>query len=329
MINLLKYDGNDDICPICHEDFEENNEIKSTCLNRHKFHTECINSWINTDNFECPICRGLLYSEGVLWENYEISDTGLAFFRYKNKDNIYVRRYISPSSMVIRDTFDDFATVFSLPDYYGPGGEEVLLSEDDIQGNNLNEKCRTLTNINNSDYDIHTVNNVYIIRSIWDRIGNLNKKRFLSNFKRIFIFEIRELKTIENDDGEYNFVFPKGDQTQEIDIQYDSDSNIINRSDFDFEEEDEAGESAEETDEETNEETGEESDGIMVRKLSTKRKSVKRKSIKRTKSKSKPNIRRKSIKRKKSNIRKKSKSIRRRKSVRRKKSKSKSKIRRK
>lgn len=46
----------DNICPICHEEFENNKNICTTICN-HKFHTNCL---LNVKNYKCPLCRNQL-----------------------------------------------------------------------------------------------------------------------------------------------------------------------------------------------------------------------------------------------------------------------------
>ena len=45
-----------EICPICHEKMEENDEITQLGC-KHKFHKDCIAGWFNTGKKTCPICR--------------------------------------------------------------------------------------------------------------------------------------------------------------------------------------------------------------------------------------------------------------------------------
>lgn len=52
----------EDICPICHEIFQEGEVIawsKNEVCCHSKFHGECIISWLMTDHNECPLCRSL------------------------------------------------------------------------------------------------------------------------------------------------------------------------------------------------------------------------------------------------------------------------------
>ena len=48
-------DEEDDKCPICLEPL--NNMSIKTCSNGHKFHSECIEEWMNIGNNTCPTCR--------------------------------------------------------------------------------------------------------------------------------------------------------------------------------------------------------------------------------------------------------------------------------
>ena len=49
----------DEICPICHDNYDEtNHQTKLEC--DHNFHTTCIIKWFRTPTNEgaCPMCRG-------------------------------------------------------------------------------------------------------------------------------------------------------------------------------------------------------------------------------------------------------------------------------
>ena len=62
----------DFMCPICHEEFQDGDELASSkneaCCHT-TFHSKCILSWLMKDHKECPICR----SEFVV-ENIESED---------------------------------------------------------------------------------------------------------------------------------------------------------------------------------------------------------------------------------------------------------------
>lgn len=48
----------DIMCPICHiEDMDENNSYAIKECN-HKFHTDCIITWLRTNHSNCPMCNG-------------------------------------------------------------------------------------------------------------------------------------------------------------------------------------------------------------------------------------------------------------------------------
>jgi hypothetical protein len=61
--SLLKYIKEFDLeCNICMEYGTEGNSnfVETQC--GHKYHTECLNKWINTNHFDCPTCRQSLKS---------------------------------------------------------------------------------------------------------------------------------------------------------------------------------------------------------------------------------------------------------------------------
>ena len=49
-------------CPICLDDIKKNQESKTVC--NHKFHKECLNTWLNTHN-TCPLCRSIIANKKV------------------------------------------------------------------------------------------------------------------------------------------------------------------------------------------------------------------------------------------------------------------------
>jgi hypothetical protein len=72
---------NKDECPICLDIF--NNECKILPC-KHKYHTRCINMWLERKNI-CPLCRFPLST------NYKCKDGRNTFFKYKitlNDDHV-------------------------------------------------------------------------------------------------------------------------------------------------------------------------------------------------------------------------------------------------
>ena len=59
----LKADKSDIECSVCISKYEEGEEILTlTCF--HKFHSSCIETWFNTQNW-CPVCRTKLEQESI------------------------------------------------------------------------------------------------------------------------------------------------------------------------------------------------------------------------------------------------------------------------
>ncbi|GFH47566.1 hypothetical protein CTEN210_04041 [Chaetoceros tenuissimus] len=60
------HEGEKDICPICHEQFQDSEEVansKNESCCQSVFHTECIISWLMTDHGDCPLCRSIFVPE--------------------------------------------------------------------------------------------------------------------------------------------------------------------------------------------------------------------------------------------------------------------------
>jgi hypothetical protein len=45
-----------DTCPICFDDFKEDNIIRQIKCN-HIFHQSCIDPWLLNESYKCPVCR--------------------------------------------------------------------------------------------------------------------------------------------------------------------------------------------------------------------------------------------------------------------------------
>lgn len=53
-------------CPICIEEEEENKPLINICQNNHKFHQDCINSWILSNKESCPSCRAPILKNVII-----------------------------------------------------------------------------------------------------------------------------------------------------------------------------------------------------------------------------------------------------------------------
>ena len=56
-----------DECPICYDEMNESNTIKTDC--NHKYHKDCLNAWTEKHN-SCPICRKKIRNSYIL-DDYE------------------------------------------------------------------------------------------------------------------------------------------------------------------------------------------------------------------------------------------------------------------
>lgn len=52
--------GNDEACSICLAEFESEDLVSQPPKCSHVFHTDCIDKWVERNNFTCPLCRSLL-----------------------------------------------------------------------------------------------------------------------------------------------------------------------------------------------------------------------------------------------------------------------------
>ena len=63
--NMILHDV---MCPICHEEFQHDDELASSrneaCCHT-AFHSGCIISWLMRDHEECPICRSQFIVENM------------------------------------------------------------------------------------------------------------------------------------------------------------------------------------------------------------------------------------------------------------------------
>jgi E3 ubiquitin-protein ligase DOA10 len=61
----INKDGADKTCPICFEDFQENEDvIPLPCNEKHIFHDNCITEWLKNNN-ACPLCKKPIDENGL------------------------------------------------------------------------------------------------------------------------------------------------------------------------------------------------------------------------------------------------------------------------
>lgn len=79
---------NDEICPICHELLSSDHvhEIKEC---KHKFHSNCLITWLRTGNVKCPYCNSLPVN--YLDDNTFCKDS-LSSFKFKTISNYCKRK---------------------------------------------------------------------------------------------------------------------------------------------------------------------------------------------------------------------------------------------
>lgn len=74
-----------DICSICHENLNNNEQIYILPECSHRFHTNCIMHWFRTDHNRCPLCNneGINFNEN----NYDYEELRLFDTYYRMASN--------------------------------------------------------------------------------------------------------------------------------------------------------------------------------------------------------------------------------------------------
>ena len=60
--DLDKDEDQDEICSICLVEFEGEDAVSKLRRCEHVFHFNCIEQWLERNQFSCPLCRSLLFS---------------------------------------------------------------------------------------------------------------------------------------------------------------------------------------------------------------------------------------------------------------------------
>jgi len=84
--------NSNNICVICQQNREENDEIHSIKECSHTFHTNCIIEWFRTGNDKCPLCRNSEFC----------SVSPIMFYSPKSRLNFmknYSRRKVAPEQL--------------------------------------------------------------------------------------------------------------------------------------------------------------------------------------------------------------------------------------
>lgn len=80
---LLSYEKTGDgssTCVVCLNRLGDGEQVRKLAC-RHVFHTECLDGWFNTLNFNCPLCRSnLVSSERVVRARRRVAGDLLAWF---------------------------------------------------------------------------------------------------------------------------------------------------------------------------------------------------------------------------------------------------------
>lgn len=57
--------GNDIVCAVCLNSFEEEEHIRELCNCHHVFHRNCLDKWLDHRQTTCPLCRSFLMPERI------------------------------------------------------------------------------------------------------------------------------------------------------------------------------------------------------------------------------------------------------------------------
>jgi len=70
----------DPLCIVCQCDFEDGDDLKVLPC-EHKFHTDCVQTWLTVEKNECPLCRAKVCEneEDIVMETEDIVPTSLLF----------------------------------------------------------------------------------------------------------------------------------------------------------------------------------------------------------------------------------------------------------
>jgi hypothetical protein len=60
--DLDEDEDQDEICSICLVEFEGEDAVSKLRRCEHVFHFNCIEQWLERNQFSCPLCRSLLFS---------------------------------------------------------------------------------------------------------------------------------------------------------------------------------------------------------------------------------------------------------------------------
>lgn len=72
--------GSSTTCVVCLNRLGDGDRVRKLAC-RHVFHTECLDAWFNTLNFNCPLCRSTLVAgERVVRERRRVAGDLLAWF---------------------------------------------------------------------------------------------------------------------------------------------------------------------------------------------------------------------------------------------------------
>lgn len=55
-----RHDGEEETCSICLVEFEKQDSVHELRRCGHIFHVECMEKWLETCRFTCPLCRSIL-----------------------------------------------------------------------------------------------------------------------------------------------------------------------------------------------------------------------------------------------------------------------------
>lgn len=95
---------NQDVCPICLGNLNENNTIKTTC--NHIFHKSCLETW----NHNCPLCRSECFEKYAWYSQKQfrsISNHNFPYIYYDIIDNNDNQKIAQITEIGQKSLFDD------------------------------------------------------------------------------------------------------------------------------------------------------------------------------------------------------------------------------
>jgi len=116
---------NQDVCPICLENLNENNTIKTTC--NHIFHKSCLETW----NHNCPLCRSECFEKYAWYSKKQfksINNHKFPYIYYDVIDNNDNQKIVQITEIGQKSLFDDAKCLGKVLKFNCVSKEEIIFN---------------------------------------------------------------------------------------------------------------------------------------------------------------------------------------------------------